>query len=313
MRMAAKQEAPRSANRLARVITGKQSKPMRVVLYGPEGCGKSTFASNAPSPIFIGAEDGTAHLDVARMPDIGAWRDVIDALAELNSQHDYRTVVIDTADWLEPMIWDELCRTREKKAIEDFGFSKGYVYALDYWRQLVIALDCLRAERGMSAIVLAHSHVKTFKNPAGEDFDRYEMKVHAKAGGLLKEWCDAVIFAEHETHAFKQNDRTKGISTGARIIHTERTAAWDAKNRYDLPPELPLDWDAFAAAIAAHQPAAPGSLEARIAAMLDGMPSDVAAKVTAAVRKANGDAAELARIADKLAAMKSIAAKDQIG
>jgi hypothetical protein len=313
MKMAAAKEAPRASNRLARLITGKQDKPIRVVLYGQEGCGKSTFASNAPAPIFLGAEDGTAHLDVARLPDINTWRDVLDALAELDSAHGFRTIVLDTADWIEPMIWDALCTAGGKQTIEDFGFGKGYTNALNDWRRLAGALDRLRERRGMNAIVLAHSHVKTFKNPGGEDFDRYEMKVHQKASGLLKEWCDVVLFAEHETFVDKKkNERAKGISSGARIIHTERTAAWDAKNRYDLPAELPLDWDAFASAVHAHQPAPAGSIEAAIAGLLEGMPADVAKKVREAMQSASGDPAKLAHIANKLEAMKSIGSKDQI-
>jgi hypothetical protein len=246
------------------------------------------------------------------LPDIGSWRDVLDALAELDSAHDYRTVVLDTADWIEPMIWDALC-VGDKKTIEDFGFGKGYTMALSEWRRLLGALDRLRDRRGMNAIVLAHSHIKTFKNPGGEDFDRYEMKVHTKASGLLREWCDVVLFAEHETFSVaKKNERAKGVSSGARIIHTERTAAYDAKNRYDLPSELPLDWEAFAAAVRAHAPADVRTLDARIAALLEGMPEDVVTKVTAACVRDAGDAAALARIANKLEAMKGIASKDQI-
>jgi hypothetical protein len=301
---------PPTPSRLNRVISGKVAKPTRVVMYGPEGCGKSTFASNAPEPIFVGAEDGTAHLDVHRMPDVHTWPDVLAALRELDSEHAFRTVVIDTADWLEPMIWDAICAEQKKKNIEDFGYGKGYVAALGEWRKLTTALDRLRERRSMHAIVLAHSHVKTFKNPAADDFDRYEMKLHLKAGGLLKEWCDAVLFANFETLVHEKNDRVKGVSTGARIVYTERTAAWDAKNRYDLPPELPLDWDAFFAATSAHRPADPAKLVLRIGTLLDGVPEALRPKVMAAVEKANGNAAELARIADKLAAMVSISSKE---
>jgi hypothetical protein len=312
VKMAATKEAPRPANRLARVVTGKLDKPVRVVIFGGDGIGKSTFAANAPAPIFIGAEDGTAQLDVARMPDIGSWRDVLDALAELDSQHSYRTVAIDSADWLEPMIWDAVCASGNKQSIEDYGYGKGYVMALNEWRRLTSALDRLRERRGMNAIIIAHAHIRTFKNPAGDDFDRWELKLHQKAGGLLKEWCDAVLFANYETLTHKSGERVKGISTGARLLYTERTAAWDAKNRYDLPPEIPLAWDAFYDATQAHTPAPAGSIEGAISALLDGMSDDITKRVRDAVKKASGDAAQLARIKDRLQAMKSIETRDQI-
>lgn len=293
------------ASRLSRVISGKLEKPIRVVMYAPEGLGKTTFASRAPAPVFIASEDGTSHLDVQRLPDVDTWRGVLEALSELESgAHDYQTVVLDTADWLEPMIWAHICESEGKKSIEDFGYGKGYTAALAEWRRLCHALDRLRAARKMNAIILAHSHVKTFKNPAGEDFDRYELKVHAKAAGVLKEWCDAVLFAEYETLVREKDGKRKGVSNGARIVHTERTAAWDAKNRFDLPAILPLDWDAFAAAIVVGQPASPAEFEAKIDALLTNVKPEISERVKAAVKKANGNAAELARIANYLAAQK---------
>jgi hypothetical protein len=126
------------------------------------------------------------------------------------------------------------------KNIEDVGFGKGYNAALDRWRDMLSRLDTLRDRRGMNVILLAHSWIKTFRNPEGDDFDRYELKLHAKTSGLIKEWSDAVLFAAYETlTATDKSKRTRGISTGARIVHTERRAAFDAKNRFELPAELP--------------------------------------------------------------------------
>lgn len=296
-------------NRLARVIGGKLVKPMRIVMYATDGVGKSTFASNAPAPIFIGAEDGTAQLDVQRMPDIGGWADIIDALGELEQGgHDFQTVVLDTADWAEPMCWAHLCKNRGWLDIEDPGFGKGFNAALDEWRILLSRFERLSA-RGMTVIILAHCVVRTFKNPAGDDFDRYEMALNGKASGLLRQWADAVLFAQHETFAVKESKKSKakGVSSGARIIQTQRTAAWDAKNRYDLPEELPLDWAAFAEAVASHAPAAPDTIRARIAEMLAGANDPaLAAKVSADLAKAGDDAARLAHISNKLAAKLTI-------
>lgn len=307
--------APRQSRMgLANVVRGRIEKPLRILMFGTEGIGKSTFAASMPAPIFLGAEDGTSELDVARFPQPTTWEDALDAIAELTrAEHDFKTLAIDTLDWLEPLCWQHVCVKGGVKSIEDFGFGKGYTAALDEWRVLLAALEGLRSRRDMGICLLAHCWIKSFKNPTADDYDRYELKLHAKAGGLLKEWCDAVLFANYETytHTDKQK-RVRGVSTGARIIHTQRTAAWDAKNRHDLPETLPLDYHEFAAAVAAHRPQDPGKLRERIAAMLEAVDdADLRAKVEETVAKAPNDAAHLARVANRLSAKLQIQENDQ--
>lgn len=235
---------------LANVQKGKKQKPWRMLVYGVEGVGKSTLAAATPAPLFIG-EDGVNHLDAARLP-VESWvqlRAAINALA--TEQHEYKTLVLDTVDWAEPLNWEFICARDKEKSVESYGYGKGYVVALDEWRALLTDLERLQRERGVNVMLLGHCQQKTFKNPEGPDFDRYELKLNLKAGGLLKEWCDAVLFANHEQYA-KTDDRTKrvrGVSTGARWLHTERTAAYDAKNRFSLPEALPLAWGDLEAAI----------------------------------------------------------------
>lgn len=302
-----------SRMKLASVVKGRLAKPLRVLIYGVEGVGKSTFAASAPSPIFLGAEDGTSELDVARFPEPHTWPEMLEAITELtNGEHEYKTLVVDTLDWLEPMCWAHVCATKRDKNgkpfkdIEDLGYGKGYNAALDMWRLLLSALDRLRAKRSMNVVLLAHSWIKGFKNPQGEDYDRYEMKLHAKASGLFREWSDAVLFAQHETYTHERDGRVKGISTGARVVFTTRSAAYDAKNRHDLPEKLPLDWESFAEAIAAHRPASPEELTARINALLEQADEQITNRVKVAVARAGNDAAQLARIANHLAATVSI-------
>lgn len=305
--MTIKQATPPQPTRmkLAAITRGRVEKPTRVLLYGVEGVGKSTFAASAPNPIFIAAEDGTAQLDVARFPEPKTWADVFDALDELlHGEHDYKTVIVDTLDWLEPLCWAAVVASggAKIKSIEDFGFGKGYVAALDEWRRLLAKFEQVRIKRGMGVVFLAHSWIKTFKNPEDEDYDRYELKLHAKAGGLMKEWADAVLFTRYETFANKdeKTKRVRGVSSGSRVIHTQRTAAWDAKNRYGLPQTLPLDWDAYAAAVIANQPADPARLLERIKALLEKAPDSLRERVAKGIAAANGDATMLARITDRL-------------
>ncbi len=297
---------------LSAVTRGRVEKPLRVLLYGPEGVGKSTFAACAPDPIFLAAEDGTSQLDVARFPEPRHWLDANDAVDSLiREEHSFKTLAIDTVDWLEPMIWQHVvnsARSQNIKSIEDFGYGKGYNAALDEWGAFLRKLDQLRDAKNMHIVLLAHSWLKPFKNPEDDDYDRYELKLNAKAGGKLKEWCDAVLFARHETFTARdeKTKRAKGVSSGARVIHTTRTAAFDAKNRHDLPPTLPLSWEDFLVATKSHAPASAETLRARIAELLDGADDELSGKVNKAVQSAADDASRLARIADRLAAKRSI-------
>ncbi len=283
---------------LANITRGVQAAPVRVLLYGVEGVGKSTFGANAPNPIFIGAEDGTGCLDVARYPQPESFSEAVEAVRDLTAaDHDFKTLVLDTLDWLEPLVWAEVCRKGGKANIEDFGFGKGYIAAVDEWRILLASLEALRRAKQMHIVLLAHSWLKTFKNPMDEDYDRYEMKLHAKAAGLLREWVDAVLFANYETIAAK-NEKTKrvrGVSTGARLLHTTHSAAWDAKNRYSLPERLPLSWPDFFAAVRSGQVADPAKLRAEIETLAADA-GEFGDRAIEALEKAGNDAVKLAQL-----------------
>jgi hypothetical protein len=285
---------------LGNIVAGRQDKPIRALVYGVEGVGKSTFGAGAPAPIFLGAEDGTAHLDVQRFPMPATWQDVLDAVRILTTEaHKYQTLVIDTLDFAEPMVWDFICKRDNQPNVEAYGYGKGYAAALDEWRVFLAALDRLRAAKGLHLVLLAHSWIKPFRNPEGEDYDRHELKLRPNVGGLVKEWTDAVLFANFETFAPKEKGKkTKGVSTGARILHSTRTAAYDAKNRYSLPEVLPLSWDDFFEAARAHQPASADDLLAAIRGKIPDLEADVASKVEAGIVRAGGNAEKLAMLND---------------
>lgn len=255
---------------------GPRPAPDRILLVGTEGVGKSTFAASAPKPVFLAAEDGVRHLDVASFPEPQGFGDALAALRVLETEpHDFQTLVVDTVDWLEPLVWGAVCKRNGWVDadggidIEKPGYGKGYVAALEEWRRFIAALDRVREARGMEIILLAHASVKTFQNPAGPDYARYECKLQGKAAALVREWCDANMFAIHEEFVSKADGLTKakGVSTGQRVLMTERCAAWDAKNRHGLPPRLPLDYAAYAEARAAGRPADPDALRAEIGAV----------------------------------------------
>lgn len=240
--------------------TVRNSLPPRIVIHGAQKIGKSTFAAGALNPIFLPLEDGLSGIETSAFPLLQSYAEVTEALASLYSEkHDHRTVVIDSLDWLEPLIWAHVCKKNGWASIEAPGFGKGYVEANAVWRELFDKLNALRIERGMAVILVAHSAVKRFEAPDTEGFDRYELKLQKGALGLTVEWADAILFAQEETAIKKEssgfNTRARGVSTGRRIMHTNAKPSFIAGNRYNLPDVLELSWPALMAAMAT-QPAA---------------------------------------------------------
>ena len=247
------------------LIKGRISRPLRIALYGVDGIGKSSWAAGAPAPIFISTEDGTAHLDITRFPAPSGWSEVLEMIGLLYTEkHDFQTVVLDSADWCEQIIRDAICAENNADSIERLGYGKGWVMVQERFSQLLRGFDALYA-KGMNVIVIAHSEVKTFNNPEGEPYDRYTIKLSKKAEPLLREWADYVLFANWDTTVtpgqtdIKGNPlmgasgKAKAKSYGKRLLHSQRAAAFDAKQRYAIPVRLPLEWEAF---YTAHQSAA---------------------------------------------------------
>jgi hypothetical protein len=246
---------------MASIRTGKRHAPPRLLLYGTEGIGKSTYAAQAPNPIFIPTEDGLGEIDCASFPLAKQLTDVEESLTALAKEpHEYQTVVIDSLDWLEQLIWDDLCRISNSASIEkvDGGYGKGYIAALGFWRHILDLLDVLHKQRNMAVILIAHAKVERFEDPESTAYDRYSPRLHKHASALLTEWVDAVLFAtrkfrtETEDAGFGR-ERTIAVGIGPeggeRILRTVGGPSCVAKNRYNLPFELPLSWEAFANAL----------------------------------------------------------------
>lgn len=235
---------------LSHVLTNEKPLPPKIVLYGPDGVGKTTFACNAPNPIVIRTEDRLGVIRVPAFPVAKDYTHVYEALVALyKEQHTYKTVILDTLDWLEPLIWEHTAVLNGKPNIEDFGFGKGYQKADEFWMQILNGLSALR-NKGMLVICIAHSEIKRFESPETTPYDRYQIKLHKRAAALASEWADIIAFAKYEV--FTQSvdtgfnkQATRGIGHGARKLALEERPAFDAKNSYAMPAEIPLDWGAF--------------------------------------------------------------------
>ena len=239
---------------ISSITKGREAQPPRIMIYGSEGVGKSTFAALAPNPVFVQTEDGLSEIDCSKFPLAKSFDDVVLQLqAVRDEQHDYGTVVIDSLDWLERLVWDRVCADYGVKSIEkaDGGYGKGYVHALTYWRQIVSILNDIRSKRGMAVILIAHAAVERFEDPEHAAYDRYTPRIHKKACSLICEWVDAVLFASRRLRVDSTTGKAApvGADGGERILRTNGSPACIAKNRFGLPTELPLSWAAFVEAL----------------------------------------------------------------
>jgi hypothetical protein len=233
-------------------MSGPLDIPPRVLLSGPEGIGKSTFGSKAPKPLFICSEDGLtglSHVKRITPKTLDELHQLLDAVLS-PSFSGYESLVFDTADWLERFLAASICARDGKANIEEYGYGKGYTLLENELTKILSKLDEIRAKKKMWIVILSHVEIKAFNDPRGDTWDRFQMKGNKKFTGLLREWPDACLFAVFKV--FKTEDKKKGTEktiAGERVIHTNWSPAWDAKNRLNLPEELPLDWDEFQKAV----------------------------------------------------------------
>lgn len=225
------------------ITTGKIQSAQKIVIYGPEGIGKSTFAARFPQPVFIDTEGSTKHMDVARMPAPSSWQMILEQVRYIKSNpHLCKTLVIDTADWAENLAATEICAKADKKGIEDFGYGKGYVFLAEEFGRLLNLLTEV-VNLGINVVMTAHAKMRKFEQPDEMgSYDRWEMKLGKGTGPIVKEWADIVLFANYKTYVIKTDEKKNKAQGGTRVMHTTHHVCWDAKNRHDLPDELPFDY-----------------------------------------------------------------------
>lgn len=235
------------------VISGKVEKAKKVVLYGPEGIGKSSLAAQFPLPVFIDTEGSTTELEVDRLQKPTSWTMLKQQVEWVKQQAGrYRTLIIDTIDWAEMLCNENVCAVHQKNGIEDFGYGKGYVYSEEeFGRFLNLLSDVI--ESGINVVLNAHATIVKFEQPDEMGaYDRYQLKLGKKTGSrtaaLVKEWADMVLFINYKTFSVatdKEGKKNKGQG-GTRTVYATHHPAWDAKNRHGLPDEFPLDYSYIA-------------------------------------------------------------------
>ena len=235
-----------------KITKGKRARAQKVVIYGTEGIGKSSLASQFPEPLFIDTEGSTDNMDVARLDKPTSWIMLNNQIAFVKANPTVcKTLVIDTIDWAESLCVENLCAMHGKKGIEDFNYGNGYVYAKEEMGRFLNKLQDL-IEIGINVVLTAHAQIRKFELPDEMgSYDKYELKLGKKTSSqtapLVKEWADLLLFCNYKTYLISQEKSTKKKAQGnQRVMYTEHNPAWDAKNRHGLPSELPLDYNSIA-------------------------------------------------------------------
>ena len=234
------------------ISRGKITSAQKVVIYGTEGIGKSTLASQFPNPIFIDTEGSTKNMDVARTPKPSSWTMLMDQIQYFKLHpNELSTLVIDTADWAEHLCAEHICSKSQKNGIEDFGYGKGYTYLEEEFGRFLNRLEEV-IEVGVNVVITAHAQMRKFEQPDELGaYDRWELKLEKKTAPLLKEWADTVLFANYKTYVVNVDGQgvQKGKNKGQgnkRVMYTTHHSCWDAKNRWGAADELPFEYSAIA-------------------------------------------------------------------
>lgn len=231
------------------ITRGKIKKAKKVVVYGPEGIGKSTFASRFPDPVFIDTEGSTNDMDVARLPRPTSWTMLLEEIDYVKKTAGLcKTLVIDTIDWAEQLCVEHICAKHNKSGIEDFGYGNGYVYTKEEFGRFLNRLTDV-IEAGVNIVLTAHAQLRKFEQPDEMGaYDRWELKLGKKTQSqtspLIKEWADMLLFCNYKTHTVAVDDKGKKHKAmgGKRVMYTSHHPCWDAKNRYGLPEECEFDY-----------------------------------------------------------------------
>jgi hypothetical protein len=285
--------------------------PPIILLYGIDGVGKSTFASKAPKPYFIDPEEGSLQLDVARMTGIETSTEVKEKIKSLTADaKGYKTLVVDTYDFLQDLVAKEICQKSGASSLAKAsgGFGAGMQVQYSEFVEFKNLLFDLRKKQKMNIILLAHCAVSEFNDPAVETaYHRYEVNLFEGKNGansvraLTRQMCDMVLFANYKTYVKGDGKEARGISDRERVLYTERDAAYDAKNRYNLPQELAFDWHVLMSAMKKAKPKTATELRDAIAVMVKRLPKKEDQENTMAqVEKVNGDIDSLRKIANNV-------------
>lgn len=232
-----------------KIQTGQELKPIRTIIYGVEGIGKTTIASKFPKPLFIDLEGSCGRYGFDRV-EVANFNKLIGTIDEFaKDPSGYKTLVIDTLDKCERLCTDSVLAAdgKGKKSLADFAYGKGSVILAAEMEKLLPHLDSV-IYAGVHIVLLAHAVTRKFELPEElGTFDKWELKLDKKVCPIFKEWCDLLLFGQYENNIISdQNGKKKAVSSGNRILQTSHAACWDAKNRLGLPETIDFSFEPLA-------------------------------------------------------------------
>lgn len=233
--------------------------PLKMIVYGGSGIGKSTFAADAPNPIFADVEEGADTLAVTKYP-IKNYSDLFILIQGLiDQEHDYKTLVVDTIDWFEKHVKDHIIKTFNQNhgasatSLGDIGgFGIGYSLLEKEIHNLITALDKLRSLKRMNIILLAHEATegKTVNDLVNGSYTKVDMKLEKKSIALFSEWAEMILYATRDISIKVEGSKNRGAKGKAeyfgRIMYTNDSGRFRAKNRLGLPEKIELNYSALA-------------------------------------------------------------------
>jgi hypothetical protein len=239
---------------------------LKVVMYGQEGVGKSSLASQLPDPVFIDCEGSTSRMNVRRLPKPTSWQmftDEVEYVLANAAAKGYKSLVVDTFDWAERLALEALCTEHKVSGIEGMNYGKGWEFEKEMIGRFLDRTDRLIAA-GINVVLLCHAITRKTTLPEEmEEYDHWELKLGSKTTNkiapLLKEWSDMTLFLAFRTNIEAIDDKGKKhkATSCERVMYTTKTAWWDAKNRFGLPDRLPLAYESIAGVFAPSAPAQP--------------------------------------------------------
>lgn len=229
------------------ITRGPRLRALGVVLYGPEGIGKTTLASQFPKPVFIDLENGSDTMDVARTDTPKSFNDVLNLMTLIQTEDEFQTVVIDTADKLEQLVTAHVLEAHHLNSIEDAGYGKGYTYIAEEMTRFLRKCGDL-IDAGKNVVIVAHAAMRKFEQPDEMGaYDRWELKLSKKSAPLVKEWADMVLFLNYKNNIVEDpNTKSKKAVGGKRVMYATHSPTYDAKNRFGLDDMLPMEFEAIA-------------------------------------------------------------------
>lgn len=231
------------------------SKPNPLIfLYGVEGVGKDSLAAEFPSPVLIQTpgENPPSDVTVDSFGEVKDFETLMGAFEALFAEeHEFATLIISAADGIDRIAQAEACKRNGWQSIEDPGFGKGYVEAESVWGEIlepIRALGFPTAEggKGMTVILIGHTEIKNFDDPASTTYSRYLPNLQKRAGDLVRASADVIAFLNYrvsikvEKTGFGQ-EKKEAAGAGIRMIYLEERPGFIAKNRYSMPSELRFD------------------------------------------------------------------------